>query len=451
MRRRLLTPGFIILHVIALHALIVWFDGPGRSATAQTETARAETASQQTDALTDADALPGQVAEQQGYVLPESLPGALDLRAIYPDNGQMLATLGNDWLAELTTDVRLQGIATKALNRARVPFGAVVVLDAKTGDVLAMADRYDEKHESAPRLSKDGPPHLALRAVAPAASVYKIISAVALLENGLRADLRYPYLYAKRRIYKKHLEAPGRGANLASLGDALAKSNNGFFAHQAHNRLDREKMDGIARRFGFNRIVPFPLATDASTARVPRNPLERARMAAGFWHTRLTPLHGALIAAAVASDGNLPTPRLVKSLVAPDGRRIEAPDRGPFAEAMSPQTARKLRTMMAKTVRAGTGRRAFRKWPRSLSHIKVGGKTGTLAIREPYTFYTWFVGYAPVDDPQVAIAVMVGNGKLWWQRGIDVAQTVLSQHFLAKAKDEEAAREAAKGEKKKND
>ena len=446
MRRRLLTPGFIVLHVVALHALIAWFDGPGRSQSAQAETANAAPVP---DALPEAEAEDDVVeAPAAGYALPKTLPGALDLRAIYPDNDQMLASLGNDWTAELTTDVRLQAIATTALNRARVPFGAVVVLDAKSGDVLAMADRYDETHPSAPKLSKDGPPHLALRAVAPAASVFKIVTATALLENGLKPDLRYPYVFSKRRINQQHLDAPPRGAQLASLGDALAKSNNGFFARQSSERLTRESLEGVARRFGFNKIVPFPLATDASTVRVPRNNVERARMSAGFWHTKLTPLHGALIAAAVANDGKLPTPRLVKTLIAPDGRRIDSPDRGPFAEPMDAATAKQLRIMMARTVRLGTGRRAFKKWPKSLRHIEVGGKTGTLALRDPYTFYTWFVGYAPVDDPQIAIAVMVGNGEKWWQRGIDVAQTVLSQHFLALEKDKQDAKEAAKGAKK---
>lgn len=441
MRRRLLTPGFIILHVVALHALIAWFDGPGRSQSAQAETWQGAPVA---DALPAMEIDPNAPPSAAGYQLPDTLPGALDLRAIYPDNDQMLATLGNEWMAELTTDVRLQAIATKALNRARVPFGAVVVLDPKTGDVLAMADRYDETHESAPKLSKDGPPHLALRAVAPAASVFKIITAAALLENGVRSDLRYPYTYAKRKVYPKHIKAPGPGAPLASIGDALAKSNNGFFARQADTHLSRESLDAVARRFGFNQIVPFPLVTDASTARVPRNGLERARMAAGFWRSRLTPLHGALIASAVATDGKLPTPRLVKTLISPEGRRINAPERPAFTEAMPPEVARKLRKMMARTIRLGTGRRAFKKWPKSLRHIDVGGKTGTLALREPYTFYTWFVGYAPVDDPQVAIAVMVGNGKLWWQRGIDVAQTVLSEHFLALEKDKKAAKAAAK-------
>ncbi|MGK0361002.1 MAG: peptidoglycan glycosyltransferase [Bradymonadia bacterium] len=445
MRRRLLTPGFIVLHIVALHALIAWFDGPGRSPTAQAETANAAPVP---DALPEAEGDDGPSAQAAGYELPKTLPGALDLRAIYPDNDQMLATLGNDWTAELTTDVRLQAIATKALNRARVPFGAVVVLNPKTGDVLAMADRYDETHPSAPKLSKDGPPHLALRAVAPAASVFKIITATALLENGLNPDLRYPYVRAKRRIYKQHLDAPPRGAQLSSVGDALAKSNNGFFARQSSERLTRESLEGVARRFGFNKIVPFPLATDASTVRVPRNSLERARMSAGFWHSRLTPLHGALIAAAVANDGSLPTPRLVKTLISPDGQRIDSPKRGPFAEPMTAATARQLRKMMARTIRVGTGRRAFKKWPKSLRHIAVGGKTGTLALRDPYTFYTWFVGYAPVDDPQVAIAVMVGNGEKWWQRGIDVAQVVLSQHFLALERDRKDAQDAQDAAKK---
>ena len=95
---------------------------------------------------------------------------------------------------------------------------------------------------------------------------------------------------------------------------------------------------------------------------------------------------------------------------------------------------------MEATVRSGTARRAFAKWPESIRHIKVGGKTGTLALREPYTFYTWFVGYAPVKDPEIAIAVMVGNGRLWWQRGTDVAADVMASYFKARV-------DAAKGGK----
>ncbi|MCA9540191.1 MAG: penicillin-binding protein, partial [Myxococcales bacterium] len=72
--------------------------------------------------------------------------------------------------------------------------------------------------------------------------------------------------------------------------------------------------------------------------------------------------------------------------------------------------------------------------------VKLGGKTGTLALRDPYTSYTWFVGFAPLDDPQIAIAVMVGNGELWWQRAIDIARDTLAEYFQKKAEKTVAAR-----------
>lgn len=439
MRTRLVNPWFVFAHVVALHAVVLWFVGPGQDGPAL---GAAVVESPTPDPLLTEEAVAeGALAPAvPTFEVPALRPGPLDLGRVYPDDGHIFADLDNDWTAELTTDAALQAAASRALDRAKVPFGAVVVLDPKTGDVLAMADRYDERHPVAPTLDPEGPPHLALRALAPAASVFKMITAVGLLEAGVSPRRAHAYTSARRRVYAQHLEAPGAGAKTADMGDALAHSNNGYFARLADAHLEREALDALVRRVGFNRVVPFPLLTDASTATVPRNALERARMAAGFWHNRLTPLHAALLASAIATDGTMPTPRLVKRLRAPDGRTVDAPRRGPFATAMSPAHAKALRGMLAETVARGTARRAFAKWPAALRDVKVAGKTGTLAIREPYTHYTWFVGFAPVDDPKVAIAVMVGNGELWWQKAPDIARVVLEAWFEAHVEDTVATR-----------
>ncbi len=105
---------------------------------------------------------------------------------------------------------------------------------------------------------------------------------------------------------------------------------------------------------------------------------------------------------------------------------------------MSADIAKQLRKVLSETAKRGTARRAFAKWPRKLRHIQVGGKTGSLSKRNPYTAYTWFVGYAPADNPKVAISVVVGNGELWWQKAADVARDVLACYF-----DEEARRTLA--------
>ncbi|MCB9538737.1 MAG: penicillin-binding protein [Myxococcales bacterium] len=439
MRTRLVNPWFVFAHVVALHAVVLWFIGPGQDGPALG--APVVEAPTEDPLLTEQAVAEGALAPAApAFEVPALRPGPLDLSRVYADDGHILADLDHDWTAELTTDAALQAAASRALDRAKVPFGAVVVLDPKSGDVLAMADRYDERHPVAPALDPEGPPHLALRALAPAASVFKMVTAVGLLEAGVSPRRAYPYTSARRRVYAQHLEAPGPGAPTADMGDALAHSNNSYFARLADAHLPREALDALVRRVGFNRVVPFPLLTDASTAQVPRNALERARMAAGFWHDRLTPLHAALLASAIATDGTMPTPRLVKRLRTPDGRTVDAPQRGPFATAMAPAHAKALRGMLAETVARGTARRAFSKWPRELRDVKVAGKTGTLAIREPYTHYTWFVGFAPVDDPQVAIAVMVGNGELWWQKAPDVARVVLEAWFEARAEHAVATR-----------
>lgn len=424
---RLIGPWFLLIHLVALHLVLTWFEGDADGAPLAAEPAylaELETA-EPTEAPAETPAEP----TDRETIVPVERPGPLDLGRIYTDGDRMRADLEHGWVAELTTVPDLQKAATRILNQGKVPFGAVVLLDVTSGEVLAMADRFDAEHPIAPDLDPAGPPHLALRALAPSASVFKIVTSAALLEVGVSGTRDYPFNPAKRRVYEKTLAKPGPGAPKSDMGQALASSNNGFFSRMADRKLAREDLDIISRRFAFNRVVPFPLLTDASTATVPRNRLERARMAAGFWHTRLTPLHGALIAAAVAGDGAVPMPRLVRRLEGPDGRVVDAPDRGPLTRAMKPETARTMRSMMARTISHGTGRRAFQKWPRSLSKIDVAGKTGTLAIREPYTAYTWFVGFAPADDPQVAIAVMVGNGELWWQRAIDIGRDVLADYF----------------------
>ncbi len=428
---RLIGPWFLLAHLVALHLVLTWFDGSSADGAplaaepayiAELKDTQAIEPDPTAEAADDA-------ADREAITLPAHRPGALDPSRIYTDGDVMRADLQHGWVAELTTVPDLQAAATRILNRGKVPFGAVVLLDVASGDVLAMADRFDAEHPVAPALDPDGPPHLALRALAPSASVFKIVTSAALLEVGVSGKREYAYNPARRRVYEETLARPGPGAPRSDMGDALASSNNGYFSRMANNKLAREDLDLISRRFAFNQVVPFPLLTDASTAAVPRNTLERARMAAGFWHTRLTPLHGALIAAAVAGDGTVPMPRMVRRLEGPDGRVVDAPDRGPLSRAMKPETAAHLRGMMARTVSHGTGRRAFAKWPKSLAKIAVAGKTGTLAIRDPYTAYTWFVGFAPADDPQVAIAVMVGNGELWWQRAIDIARDVLADYF----------------------
>ena len=156
-------------------------------------------------------------------------------------------------------------------------------------------------------------------------------------------------------------------------------------------------------------------------------------MSAGFGHTEMTALHAAVVTAAIATDGQLPTPRLVSQLHGPRGEVIESPARQPLGRAMTEKTAKTLRKMLTKTIDTGTARRAFKKWPSKLMASRWR-EDGDIGRRRDggYIGFTWFIAYAPADNPEIAIAVMVGNSEKWWQRAVDIGRDILASYFSRK-------------------
>lgn len=457
-RTPVLAGSILLLHVLVLHLAVAWFRQapptepvPAPAVVAAVDEQHlwaddtpdsVETVDEDAPAPPAAAAEPVEPAHRSGQAhaarAPVERPGNLrfetmrrDLDADGEETDTLVANLENGWTGELTLHAKLQRATQRSLDKGRMPIGAVVALDPRTGEVLALAERYDPDHPNAPQLPEGGPDHLALRAFAPAASVFKIITSAALVEAGVRPDKAVPYHHALRGLKPGHLEPPKPGARRASLVEALASSNNGYYGRISHLNLDRSELHKAAQRFGFNQVMPFPLATDASTAHIPRDDFRRAKVAAGFWSTRLTALHGALIAASVANGGEMPHPRLVKRLRGPDGDAFDAPERGPVARPFDGATARTLTRAMVRTTEQGTARKYFtgRRGSDPLVGVKIAGKTGHLVARNPITAYTWFVGFAPADDPEIAVAIVVGNGPLWWKNAHKVAREVLTAWF----------------------
>jgi cell division protein FtsI/penicillin-binding protein 2 len=94
--------------------------------------------------------------------------------------------------------------------------------------------------------------------------------------------------------------------------------------------------------------------------------------------------------------------------------------------------AARLAEMMRETVVSGTARRAFRRSGGPMRGVTVAGKTGSLAEARPYRDYSWFVGYAPADRPEVAVATVVANERLWHARAPTVAKEALEAYFAAR-------------------
>ncbi len=332
--------------------------------------------------------------------------------------GRYVAPLG-DRRAVLTLDPQLQARLERSLEAYRVPWGATVLLEPATGRVLALAE-----HSQA----EPGRHGLALCALAPAASVFKIVTAAALLEKGIGSD-EVCYHGGKRRLQRGLLrDDPRRDRRCLSLASAFGHSANVVFAKLADRDLDPKTLRATAQRFLFNVPIAFPRPLEVSTAEVPADPFDAANTAAGFGSVKLTPLHAALLAAIVANGGVFVPPVLV-----------ETADGVPFPPAPAPwrvvdeQVAAQLGEMMRETVAAGTARRAFRRVAAPLRGVHVAGKTGSLSDASPFRDYTWFVGYAPAEKPEVAVATVIVNDRLWHARAPTVAKEALEAFFASRA------------------
>lgn len=301
---------------------------------------------------------------------------------------------------QLTIDPVLQASLTQILRNYETPYGAAVVLEPSTGRVLALAEH------SAARPELRGLP---VRAVFPAASIFKVITGGALLEAGVTPDTEECFHGGKRRISEKHLQDSERDSSCYSLALAMGKSANVIFAKLTNKHLTVDSLRRMAARFRFNREIEFPVPTDVSLAAIPEETFSLANTGAGFGDVYLSPLHGALVAAVAANEGRWVDPILFE----PEGPAPLLPVEG--EPVLTPEVAKDLTAMLEETVTSGTARAVFRE--RGFRVDDAVGKTGSLADREPFRDYSWFVGFAPKDNPRVAVAAIIVNDPKWRIRG----------------------------------
>ncbi|WP_062519284.1 peptidoglycan D,D-transpeptidase FtsI family protein [Demequina silvatica] len=322
---------------------------------------------------------------------------------------------------ELTLDAEVQRAAAEALGDDA---GAVVALDPSTGEVLAMvtSPTYDPAllagHNTAEvdqnyqdlLAQEDGP--LVNRAIAgdtyPPGSTFKLIVSAAALEAGYDADSE---LYAPDELdlplTTTTIENYGGESCSANerqtLEDSLAMSCNTSFANLGM-QLGWGVVERKAEEFGWGEQLSIPLAVTPS--RLPDDPDEAqtAMASIGQYDDRATPLQMAMVAAGIANDGVLMRPYLVDNVRDADLRVIEEYEPEEMSQPMTRSDANELTDMMVAVVQEGTGTAA------QISGIDVAGKTGTAETGTGDRPHTWFVGFAPADNPVVAVAVLVENG-----------------------------------------
>jgi penicillin-binding protein A len=312
----------------------------------------------------------------------------------------------------LTLDPILQDKLQQILQTYQTPYGAVVAMEPSTGRVLAMAEHSAQD----PRLRG-----LTTRAVFPAASIFKIVTASALLESGIQPDSPECFHGGKRRISEKLLVDSSRDQRCYSLSTALAMSANAVFAKLTFKHLSSEQLEAAAESFHFNRPLDFVVPTDISLAAIPSDPLGLASAGSGFGDVYLSPLHGAVIAATIANQGRWRAPILI------DG---EPPSSSQSEQVVAEPIARQLADMLQETITSGTARRTFRE--RGFRVLGAVGKTCSLADRNPYRDYTWFVGFAPKESPEVAVAAVIVNTARWRIRATWLGREAMRIYLEAK-------------------
>jgi peptidoglycan glycosyltransferase len=327
--------------------------------------------------------------------------------------------------AILTLDPEIQGAAESVLARAKAPRGAIVVT-AIDGRILALAGRRTLD----PKGGKDGIVDWreAVDTWAPAASIFKIVTAAALVEAGVEPEARVCYHGGIRSVMESNLVDDRADRRCEDLSFGLAHSQNAIIAKLTHQHLTPPSLADTAKKLGFTGPLPeFALRGDAGACELPADKgVEFAKAAAGFSGTKLSVVGGALLANTIASGGMLVTPRLVEEVVAGDHRQKvgnPAPRR-----VLGRDVARKVGRMMVETCDSGSAAKAFR----SRGKGKFAGKTGTLSTWEPnYIQYSWFVGYAPAEQPTVSISVLLGNAELWHLKAHTAARLVLDEALAA--------------------
>lgn len=321
---------------------------------------------------------------------------------------------------QLTIDADLQKLAYQALGGQR---GAVVALNPATGAVLAMVSTpsYDpalllgtDAAAQWQALLDDPNRPLADRATRetyPPGSTFKTVVATAALESGFATpDTTFPD--------PAEFDLPGSTATVANAGGgvcnngvsttllaAFVRSCNTTFARIAIE-VGAQAIGEIANNVGFNEEIPFPWTVAPSAFPIAELSLDGAALGQsgiGERDVRATPLQMALVVAAVANQGLVQDPYLVGRVFDADGTEVEVIVPGPARQAFSAESAAIMSQMMERVVTEGTGRLA------AVPGIRVAGKTGT-ATGEEGRPHAWFIGFGPVGQPSIAVAVFVESG-----------------------------------------
>lgn len=304
---------------------------------------------------------------------------------------------------ELTIQNDLQKKSRELLKGKK---GSIIAMDPKTGEILSMISLPDFNvntlKDNWGEISEDTNSPLINRGIQglyTPGSTFKMVTALSSLkyhedeniyncEGTLEVD---GYIF-------KDFNSTGHGS--IGLKEAFSKSCNTYFASLSLE-LGHDRVKEMAESLFFNRRIPFDL--DTSISRFPEREVGKTDVAAsGIGQGRIvaSPLNMLLITSAIANDGEMMKPYIVQRVISPQGRDVEVFGNEVLGNISSQVDISLMQEMMKDVINNGTGNNA------RIRNVQVAGKTGT-AENASGKNHAWFVGYAPYDDPKVAVVVIL--------------------------------------------
>lgn len=314
----------------------------------------------------------------------------------------------------LTINWDLQEYVAAASKKAKTGFVTVVVLNPRTGEILAMYGK-DASGEN---------DSLCLDAYL-AASLFKVVTATAAIDYaGMSVGSMCTYTGNAHTLYKSQITAKEskRWTNEVTLAKAFASSNNVIFGKIGAMNLGEAPLLLTAMRLGFWKSPIVDCQSTPSTVFIPESQFNLAELASGFnRYTRVSPVHAAQMVSAVLNEGAMVRPKILKS----SDTAIE--------QVMCKETADELRAMMCQTVKNGTVSRTFKSSRNDhvLKELIIGGKSGSINGVEPEGRRNWFMGFAENTSTGEAITIgcLVIRDSHHRPEAHDLAKNIIRHYF----------------------
>jgi penicillin-binding protein A len=366
----------------------------------------------------------GENSNLSGTAEPATLDGLINQMSGGPQPGNNVV---------LTLDPELQRVAYEGLASSVTGRGAVVAVNPKNGEILALASypSFDPNNidDTFPELARDPDSPLLNRATQslyPPGSTFKVVTAAAALEAGVSPNEEFVDDGTYELTGYTVVNYKGREYGRVTFTEALVFSINAIFAKIGVEKVGAENLAQMAYDFGFgDPYEDFPLPVSASSLGPPPSewtPGTTAQNSFGQGPAVSNAFEMALIAATIANDGEMMEPRLVREIRSPDGIILDRPTPSVRHEPIDAGTARTLGGMMQKVVTEGGLTTA------EIPGVEVAGKTGTAEVAAGAP-HSWWITFAPVDDPEIAVCAMVENGGEGDDAALPIADLVMEAYL----------------------